>query len=69
MRHQLHKKRQRYTHLAATLDAMSPLKVLGRGYAIAERADGIIIKTSTDVNPGDQIKIKLQKDEINCITT
>jgi len=67
MREQLHKKRQKYTHLAATLDAMSPLKVLGRGYAIAERADGAIIKTAADVKPGDRMTVKLQQDEINCI--
>jgi exodeoxyribonuclease VII large subunit len=58
------KSRERYARLAAGLDAMSPLKVLGRGYAIAHKADGSIIKTAKDVNQGDRISIKLQKDEI-----
>jgi exodeoxyribonuclease VII large subunit len=67
MQRQVQNKRERYARLAASMDAMSPLKVLGRGYAIAQRADGVIIKASADVQPGDKIKVKLQKDEINCI--
>ena len=61
------KSRERYAHLAASLDAMSPLKVLGRGYAIAHHADGSVVKTASDVKPGDRLKIQLQKDEINCV--
>jgi exodeoxyribonuclease VII large subunit len=55
--------RERYVRLAASLDAMSPLKVLGRGYAIACGPDGVIKKAS-DVKKGDKIKVRLQKDEI-----
>ncbi|MCL2248977.1 MAG: exodeoxyribonuclease VII large subunit [Oscillospiraceae bacterium] len=63
----LHKSKENYTRLAATLDAMSPLKVLGRGYSIAQNADGNIIKTKADVKTGDKIKVKLKKDEINAV--
>ena len=63
----LYKNRERYVYLAAALDAMSPLKVLGRGYAIAQDADGAVIKTAADVKTGDRLTIKLQKDEINSI--
>ncbi len=58
--------RRRYAALAAALDAMSPLKVLGRGYSIALNADGKVIKAAGDVKSGEDIKIKLQKDEISC---
>ena len=58
--------REKYARLAAALDAMSPLKVLGRGYAIARKADGEVIKKASDVASGDRIKVRLQKDEINC---
>jgi len=68
MQKQIFKKRERYARLAASLDAMSPLKVLGRGYSIAHRDDGTVIKTAKDVSSGDRIKIRLQKDEISCIT-
>ena len=67
MKQKILKERQRYAATAAAFDAMSPLKVLGRGYAIAHRADGLIVKTKKDVSKGDYIRVRLQKDEINCI--
>ena len=62
----LHIGRQKYIRLAASLDAMSPLKVLGRGYAIALRGDGAVIKKASDVKPGDRVTVKLKTDEIKC---
>ena len=59
--------RARYAGLAAALDAMSPLKVLGRGYAIAQHTDGRIIKEAADVTAGDHITVRLKKDEVSCI--
>lgn len=56
--------RERFIRLAASLDAMSPLKVLGRGYAIVRRPDGAIVKSAADVKAGDKIKVRLQRDEI-----
>ena len=67
MQRQVYKKRERYTRLAASLDAMSPLKVLGRGYAIARHENGTVIKESSDVRKGDRLKVRLQKDEISCV--
>jgi len=64
---QLHYDRERYVHLAASLDAMSPLKVLSRGYSIARREDGTIIKKAQDVKPGDRVSVRLKKDEIKCV--
>jgi len=46
---------------------MSPLKVLGRGYSIAQREDGKIVKRVSDVKTGDRIRLRLKKDEIKCI--
>ena len=66
IRQKVYDSREKYARLAASLDAMSPLKVLGRGYAIARNADGIVIKRASDVVPGDKITVRLQKDEINC---
>lgn len=58
--------RERYIRLAAALDAMSPLKVLGRGYAIACGPDGVV-KNASDVHKGDRITVRLQKDEIKAV--
>jgi exodeoxyribonuclease VII large subunit len=50
--------------LAARLDAMSPLKVLGRGYAIATRADGRAVRSPADVEDGAPIAVRLAEGEI-----
>ncbi len=57
--------REQYIHLAASLDAMSPLKVLGRGYAVAQSEDGRVIKKASEVKSGDKITVQLQKDKLS----
>lgn len=61
--------RQRFIRLAASLDAMSPLKVLSRGYAIAQNGGGLILKDSGDVQPGDMIHVKLQHGSVKAAVT
>jgi len=48
---------------AAKLNALSPLAVLTRGYAIAETAGGVL-RDSKDINPGDEIDIRLAKGKL-----
>ena len=55
----LARKRQRFGALAASLDAMSPLKVLGRGYAMARNEEGRILRSWRDVSPGDRVNVTL----------
>jgi len=55
----LNRKKQRFTALAASLDAMSPLKVLGRGYAVAQGSDGSILKSYQDVVAGECVTVTL----------
>ncbi|MFQ5551114.1 MAG: exodeoxyribonuclease VII large subunit [Gemmatimonadales bacterium] len=43
--------------LGATLDALSPLRVLGRGYAVARDADGTILKAVDQFPPGRSFKL------------
>jgi exodeoxyribonuclease VII large subunit len=45
--------------LAGRLDAMSPLKVLARGYAIATRADGHAIRDAGEVARGDRVHVRV----------
>lgn len=56
---QLSRKNQRYIALAAKLDALSPLKVLSRGYAMAQTRDSNVIRSVSDVCPGDIIEVTL----------
>jgi len=59
-------KKERFVHLAAALDAMSPLKVLGRGYCLTQKTDGAVVKSAADVEPGDTIKLRLSSGALNC---
>ncbi len=52
-------RRRRFAVLAASLDAMSPLRVLGRGYAVARDGEGRILRTWRDVQPGDPVSVLL----------
>jgi exodeoxyribonuclease VII large subunit len=46
--------------LGARLDAMSPLKVLGRGYAIATRAaDGRAVRAAGELTRGDVVRVRV----------
>lgn len=52
-------KKQKFISLTAKLDAMSPLKVLSRGYSVTHRADGSVLRASSEVAPGDEITVQL----------
>lgn len=49
----------------ARLDALSPLAVLGRGYAIATRADGRAVRSANDVRAGDAIRVRVRDARID----
>lgn len=53
-------------HYSSKLEAMSPLKVLLRGYAIVEDENGLPIKSVRSVAEGSNIKVKLHDGELNC---
>lgn len=52
---------------AASMDALSPLKVLGRGYAVATRSDGSVLRSVTETAPGEHIDLTLRDGELNCL--
>ena len=58
-------RRENFARLAATLDALSPLKVLGRGYSIAKGPRGIL-KSVKDAKPGEALKLTLTDGELDC---
>ena len=53
-------KKQRFVALTSKLDAMSPLKVLTRGYAMTQREDGSLLKSVKSVSVGESILVSLQ---------
>ncbi len=52
--------------LAAKLDALSPLKVLGRGYAIAEK-NGAALRSAAEAREGDKINVRLSGGSLDCL--
>jgi exodeoxyribonuclease VII large subunit len=50
---------------AASLDALSPLAVLQRGYAIAQDASGKPLRDAAAVKPGDHVAVRLAKGKID----
>jgi exodeoxyribonuclease VII large subunit len=53
---------------AGRLDAISPLKVLARGYAIAD-SRGKVLTRSSQVKTGDPVRVRLSDGEIHCEVT
>lgn len=63
-------RRMRFETLARTLDAVSPLATLGRGYAIVQRrSDDEILRDAAGVSPGDEIQARLAKGRLICHVT
>ena len=62
----LGRERERLGRLAAALDAMSPLKVLGRGYALVRDQEGALIKGVDDVSAGDELSVRVADGSFSC---
>ena len=62
----LYEVRNRLSSLAASLDALSPLKVLGRGFSMASKMNGQIIKSVDDVNKNDMINLRVTDGVLIC---
>ena len=63
----LEREKQRFSKASASLDALSPLKVLGRGYALATAEDGTLLRSSDQIRKGDKIHLRLAQGGARCI--
>lgn len=61
----LHTQRERLSALTAALDAMSPLKVLARGYTVTER-DGALLSSVKQVELLDQLQVRFYDGTVQC---
>ena len=55
--------------LAASLDALSPLSVLARGYAIARGGDGHVVKDAAELAVGDELTVLLGTGSVGASVT
>ena len=65
----IEQKQRQFVSLTAKLDAMSPLKVLTRGYAMAQTEDGAVLKSVQQTAVGDCIKITLGDGSLTAAVT
>jgi len=65
MQHRIEQSRARLTAHGAHLDALSPLRVLGRGYAVARDADGTILKRVAQLPTGKEFRLRVSDGEVD----
>ena len=66
---QLAGKKQKLAALAAGMDAMSPLKVLARGYSMTKDAQGHVVTDASAVRPGDAITVTLSAGRLHAVVS
>lgn len=66
----LHRRRLRFAQTVATLDAISPLRVLARGYAVATKGRrGAVVSDAAALKAGDTLHIRFAKGAADCRVT
>jgi exodeoxyribonuclease VII large subunit len=60
----LAQRRQTFVRATGKLDAMSPLRVLARGYAVAFDERGHALKDAAQVRPGERLRVRLHQGEL-----
>ncbi len=66
IRARLQRDRARLELAVGRIDALSPLAILQRGYAICRDSHGVVLKSVSKVNAGDQVRVILAKGEMDC---
>lgn len=62
-------KKHRYISVTSKLDAMSPLKVLTRGYCMTQDANGDLLTSTKQANIGDDIRVVLSDGILTATVT
>ena len=66
MERQVGEHRRQMGRLAASLDALSPFKVLSRGYSITQKDDGTVVSELKQVQKGDTLPVRVSDGTITC---
>ncbi|MEE1184655.1 MAG: exodeoxyribonuclease VII large subunit, partial [Acutalibacteraceae bacterium] len=64
----INEREKQFSLLSSVLETLSPLKVINRGYAVAE-ANGEIVKSIYQVKIGDSLNLRLNDGRLTCQIT
>ncbi|WP_167815226.1 exodeoxyribonuclease VII large subunit [Sporolactobacillus shoreae] len=59
-------KRSSFDRLTLQLNALSPLKIMARGYSLAYNQESKLVKSVKDVAPGDPLILRMNDGRIDC---
>jgi exodeoxyribonuclease VII large subunit len=65
--HKVERHRHDLTRIAAQLDALSPLRVLERGYSVAMDADSRVLRRREDFTAGQAFRLRVSDGEVPAI--
>ncbi len=65
----VNRKKQGYIFLASKLDAMSPLKVLSRGYAMMQNNEEQVVRSVHQISSGEEVRITLEDGLVSATVT
>jgi exodeoxyribonuclease VII large subunit len=57
-------RKQRFEGLVGKLDTLSPLRVLARGYSVTFDTRGRAVRSASEVQPGEQVRVRLHEGEL-----
>lgn len=66
LKYRIQKSKMLFSSLASTLNAVSPLATLERGYAIVTTLNKEVIYTYKQVKPGEFLQLKLAEGQLDC---
>jgi exodeoxyribonuclease VII large subunit len=69
MQQVIRKSQQSFSRVAGTLDALSPLAVLDRGYAVCQKPDGRVVRDADSVDVNSAVRIRLSRGSLSAIVT
>ena len=56
-------------HLLARARGLSPLATLERGYAVVQRADGSVVRDAGELEPGEELQVRVQRGSLTAEVT
>jgi exodeoxyribonuclease VII large subunit len=63
LRHLLDRAESELTHTRARVISLSPAATMERGYAVLQRADGVVVRSPEDIAAGDELRVRVSRGE------